>query len=126
MLFFFIIHLFGGHLRFPIKITCSTLDRSRSRDLFCPCSEFSSNSLMCVCQTKHQSHTNQWLSSPVILVIKDISVSVKEVREEFPQIVVVWLLEEVKPTHVSQVGGHLFCCIHRFIHRDTQGLINIC
>lgn len=76
---------------------------------------------------KTSIHTNQWLSSPVILVVKDVSVSVKEVCEEFPQIVVIRLLEEVQPTHVPQVGGHLFCYIHTgrqtraaHIHRAAQ------
>lgn len=64
-------------------------------------------------RTCTRTHTNQWLPSPVVLVIKDVSISVKEVCEEFPQIVVVRLLKEVKPTHIPQVGGHLFCYIHR-------------
>lgn len=81
---------------------------------------------LCAIRKKHPLHTNQWLPSPVVLVVKDVSVSVKEVREELPQIVVVGLLEEVEPPHIPQVGGHLFCSvdtgtrIHRFKHRDVQ------
>lgn len=84
---------------------------------------------MCNKEKKHPLHTNQWLPSPVVLVVKDVSVSVKEIREELPQIFVVRLLEEVEPPHISQVGGHLFCSvdtgtqftrIHRFEHRDVQ------
>lgn len=90
-----------------------------------PSSTSSSKSLLCVCNPKHPLHTNQRLSSPIILVVKDVSVSVKEVRKEFPQIVVVRLLKEVQPTHVPQVGGHLFCYIHtgtqtHFTHTHIQ------
>ncbi len=88
-------------------------------------SKFSFNSLLCVSNPLHPLHTNQRLSSPVILVVKDVSVSVKEVRKEFPQIVVVRLLKEVQSTHVPQVGGHLFCFVHtgtqtHFTHTHTQ------
>lgn len=65
-------------------------------------------------------HTNQWLSSPVILVVEDVSVSVKQVGEEFPQVVVVGLLEKVQSTHIPQVGGHLFCCTHQRRQTDRQ------
>lgn len=53
--------------------------------------------------------TDQWFADPVVIVVKHVAVPVEEVGEELPQVVVIRLLEEVQPPHVSQVGGHLFC-----------------
>lgn len=53
--------------------------------------------------------TDQWFANPVVIVVKHVAVPVEEVGEELPQVVVIGLLEEVQPPHVSQVGGHLFC-----------------
>lgn len=68
--------------------------------------------------TKQMLNTNQGLPSPVILVVEDVSVSVEQVSEEFPQIVVIRLFEEIEPTNVPQIGGHLFCSTHTV--PDTQ------
>lgn len=78
---------------------------------------------------KQMLNTNQGLPSPVILVVEDVSVSVEQVSEEFPQIVVIWLFKEIESTNVSQISGHLFCSTHtgpdtqfthKFIHKDKR------
>lgn len=53
--------------------------------------------------------THKWFADPVIFIVKDIAVPVKQVSEELPQVVIIRLLKEVQPPHIPQVGGHLFC-----------------
>lgn len=53
--------------------------------------------------------THKRFADPVILIVKDIAVPIKQIGEELPQVVVIRLLKEVQPPHIAQVGGHLFC-----------------
>lgn len=55
------------------------------------------------------SGTHKRFADPVILIVKDVAVPIKQISEELPQVVIIRLLEEVQPPHVAQVGGHLFC-----------------
>lgn len=58
-------------------------------------------------ETTGQTHKR--FADPVVFVVKDIAVPVEQIGEELPQVVVVRLLKEVQPPHITQVGGHLFC-----------------
>lgn len=46
-------------------------------------------------------------ANPVIGVIEGVSFPLKQLSEQCSQVFVVWLLEEVQPPDVAQVGCHL-------------------
>lgn len=56
--------------------------------------------------SEEETNTHERLADPVVLVIKDIAVPVKEVCEELPKVVVIWFLKKVQSSHISQIGGH--------------------
>lgn len=58
---------------------------------------------------KMWSVTHNLPANPVVGVVKGVSFSLKQFREQSPQIFIVWLFKEVQPPHISQVGGHLLC-----------------
>ena len=53
-------------------------------------------------------------ANPVIGVIKGVSFPLKQLSKKCPQVFVVWLLKEVQPPHITQVGGHLLWNPRRF------------
>lgn len=56
-----------------------------------------------------KKQTHEWLADPVVLIIEDVAVPVEKIGEEFSQVIVIRFFEEVQSSHVSQIGGHLFC-----------------
>lgn len=53
--------------------------------------------------------THERFADPVVFVVEDVAVPIKQIGEELPQVIVIRLLKKIQPPHIAQVGGHLFC-----------------
>jgi len=65
--------------------------------------------------------TYQRLTDPVIFIVKDIAISVKEVCKELSQVVIIRFFKEIQSPHVAQVGGHFFCEMELKLRQCTGG-----